>query len=366
MAGHSLLEIISSGEVTRGTVLARGLHRGLFGLSLLALVCTFFDLSLFCGPAYSQVRKGSLGTSLSGKASSAPSSAQKRKLKSVLVLSLLPKVAEQKVLAGIAFELGRQCRIRKVKINGKGKKLSDILKAELRRSPRPEAIISLGTKPSKYLASRTLPVSVVCLGVNQIMKRDLPASQLSKIRGVDFELCQQTILQKLGKLVPNARKIGELKELREKTSESGLLSTKKLENSRYTLLSYGVKKRRDIARTSLKLLRNVDVLWLRPSRLLNQPDTVRYLLGKALELGRPVIGLSQNYVRAGALFCLQPDFKDIGAQLATVLQQGDEAKTGLKPPRRSILCVNARVAQLLGLRLGSAILNDKDVVVVRK
>ena len=344
--------------------MARGLHRRLFGLMLFAFCCTFFEVTLFSGSVLAQVRKGAQASSLAGKASANPSSAHERKFKTILVLSLLPKVAERQVLSGVAFELGGQCRFRTIKINGND--MSHILKTELRRGPRPEAIISLGTKPSKFLAARTLPVPVVCLGVNQIMKRDLPASQLSKIRGVDFELCQQTILQKLSMLVPNARKIGELKELRDKTTESGLIETTKLENNRYTLLSYGVRRRRDIARTSLKLLRNVDVLWLRPSRLLNQPDTVRYLMGKALELGRPVIGLSQNYVRAGALFCLQPDFRDIGAQLAVVLKQGNESKTGLKPPRRSILCVNARVAQLLGLQLSSAILNDKDVVVVRR
>ena len=293
--------------------------------------------------------------------------AEGKPYKKILVLSYLPKIAESKVLEGIVSEVGKQCSIRKIKVNGNQTKLASIIKAELAKKPRPEAIIALGTRPSRYLCQNRPPIPFVCLGVNQILERELSDEEIAKIRGVDFELSHSTVLNGLSLLVPKAKIIGELKEVPEKTSEQGLVQSTKLEDGNYSLLSYGIRRRREIARTSLKLLRKVDILWLRPSRLLNQPDTVRYLLGKALELGRPVIGLSQNYVRAGALFCLQPDFKDIGAQLAILLDKKslNRAK-GLVPPRKAILCVNARVAQILGLRIPANILNDKDVVVVSK
>ena len=295
-----------------------------------------------------------------------------RAIKTLLIVSQLPMKAEKAVRQGIAKELGPKTAIKILRVNGNDKTFYVRLDKQLNSRPKPEAIISLGSKPSRLLSSQPSKVPRVYLGVRQMLARQLSEKKLEKMRGVDFELCQKSIFQRLAQLLPKARMIGTIKEVASGSNENTEPATHKLQGN-LLLKRFCVKRRRDIARTAIRLLKECDVLWLRPSKLLNQPDTVRYLLGKALEMGRPVIGLSQNYVRAGALFCLQPDFRDIGSQLASILRDErfgrdgyDDGDLDLEPPRRSILCVNAKVAQLLGLRLSPKILNDKNVVVVRR
>jgi ABC-type uncharacterized transport system substrate-binding protein len=71
------------------------------------------------------------------------------------------------------------------------------------------------------------------------------------------------------------------------------------------------------------------------------------------------MGFSQSFVKAGSLVSLYPDFEDIGNQagvMARDLLGGRRpSAAGIVAPRKAMLAVNLRVADVIGLSIPAAV-----------
>jgi ABC-type uncharacterized transport system substrate-binding protein len=106
---------------------------------------------------------------------------------------------------------------------------------------------------------------------------------------------------------------------------------------------------------SLRVLRSLkghaDFVVCLPDSTLYNSSTVKPLILAALESHLPMVGFSQNFVRAGAAIGVYPDFRDIGAQTGAMAQKqlSGQAAGGVEGPRKFVVGVNQRVMRLLGL-----------------
>lgn len=80
-----------------------------------------------------------------------------------------------------------------------------------------------------------------------------------------------------------------------------------------------------------------DALWVIPDSLVVSPETAKTLLLASFRSHVPMIGLSSAWVKAGALFALDWDYEDVGAQCGEVAMQ---VLAGTRPG--SLAPVNAR------------------------
>lgn len=175
---------------------------------------------------------------------------------------------------------------------------------------------------------------------------------------LDFPLEAQARV--IRELLPHARRVGVLRtpSCPYLLGDEGIVAI--LSKLDLQLEERVVGKREDVARTLLRLLERVDVLWLTPCPLWRNDEVVRYLLGKALELRRPIFAFSPSLVHAGALACIEHDFQDLGRQLADCLlrlRDGVSMRTiGYASPRSHRLVINRRVARMFDLSVphGSA------------
>jgi putative ABC transport system substrate-binding protein len=110
-----------------------------------------------------------------------------------------------------------------------------------------------------------------------------------------------------------------------------------------------------------------DVLWGVADPIVLNPQTAKPILLFALRNRIAFVGLSEAWVKAGALYALDRDYRDIGAQcgeLALKILQGAAPRSlPPVPPRKVLYSVNLRTARHLKLDFRPAVLQNAQAVV---
>lgn len=115
------------------------------------------------------------------------------------------------------------------------------------------------------------------------------------------------------------------------------------------------------------LTNHADVLWGLADQVVLTPQTAQPILLFSMRNRIPFVGLSENWVKAGALYALDRDYQDIGAQcgeLAVKVLQGTPP-VSLPPasPRKVVYSINLRTARHMKLDIPSGILRDAQAVI---
>jgi putative ABC transport system substrate-binding protein len=112
--------------------------------------------------------------------------------------------------------------------------------------------------------------------------------------------------------------------------------------------------------------RNLDALWsVADSTVFASSRSVEFLLRRTLDARIPFMGLSSEFVKAGALIALSVDYKDIGfqcgEQAVQVLRGSAPSSLPITVPRKVTLHINLNFARALGLPVPPQVL-EKAVV----
>jgi len=112
------------------------------------------------------------------------------------------------------------------------------------------------------------------------------------------------------------------------------------------------------------LLSQHDVYWMIPDRLMRSKDVVRYLFFTAREKKKVLIGLSDKYVRAGALFAFTVANESLGRQAGELsnrmLNRGKLLPIAMA--RDADLSINLKVAKAIGISVSEAFLRQSKVI----
>lgn len=279
----------------------------------------------------------------------------------VLVVMSQDAPPYQHALNGFRGELSRTrsgLDVRVLQLGGDAARASQLLA----RAPEADLVLTLGslaTRESLQRFRRTPVVAGMILSPDEI-------SGASNATGVFLQFPVETELEWLGRLVPSVRRVGVIYHsdaTRDRVSHAQRLAA----GGNLSIQAYQIDGPQELPDALQNLADRADVLWGVTDPMVYNPETARSLLVFSFRHQIPLVGQSEPWVKAGALYALDRDYGDIGHQCAELAEKilGGRAPTMLPPvpPRKIRYTVNRKTARQMKLELPERTLRDAAEVV---
>lgn len=245
------------------------------------------------------------------------------------------------------------------KISGNAGKASEVIRDIKKRPPR--LILTIGTLATQT-AQREMDDTPIVAGLVSNMD-DLRKSKNATGVVLDFPLVTQ--FEWMHKLVPEIKIIGVLYNPKENQVkiDAAIQAAKK---EGLTLLPKEVETPRALPDALESLARSADLLWGINDQLVLSPQTAEAILLFSFRSGVPFVGLSSSWVKAGALYALDRDYKDLGAQCGElaikVLQGTKPSMLAIMPPRKILYSLNQKTADHMKLEFSPLVIKNAQQV----
>lgn len=269
----------------------------------------------------------------------------------VLVLSSSGGEAYDRTIGGLrsAVEEARgEARVDVRRLAGDERNLARVM-AEVRTDP-PDVLVTLGSFATNGAASVADDLPVVAA----LIVDSKPLQRIPNATAVVLEFPVAVELQWLARFLPmrklvgvlydpstNSRKIAEAKEAARRVG--------------IRLVSREVGSPERLPGALKSLTRGVDALWGLADPMVLSPATAKSILTFSFRNRIPFTGLSESWVKAGALYSLERDYADIGAQCADLVVRVLRGATAssLPPvrPRKVLYSINLSAARHMKLSL---------------
>lgn len=237
------------------------------------------------------------------------------------------------------------------------------LKAEV-EALKPDLIFSVGTPASLFARAYLKGAPVVfAMVLNPVENNIVPSMERPGISmtGVCLNIPIDIQLATLKKIKPVIRRIGMLYDVKTK---AGLLNkaAAAAEKAGVELITEPVYSENEVAGALNRVLSTADSLWASPDPLVYNAATAQQIILATIKSNTPFMAFSKNFVKAGALVALECDYRDIGRQAGElamkVMGQEGEKEIGIEYPRRTVVIVNMRTADTIGVRISKEILDS--------
>jgi len=223
-----------------------------------------------------------------------------------------------------------------------------------------DLVLALGS-PAVRLSRRVLAGTPIVAGMV------LKASEVTgpQMTGVYLEFPPDVEFQWLRKLMPAASRVGVLYNRAENgaTIERAEAAAR---SAGLRLFAREVVSPSDIPGQLASLENDASVLWGLADSLTLTPETARPFLLFSLRNRIPFFGISEAWVRAGAIYALDRDYGDVGRQcgeLAVRILKGETpVSIRPQPPRKVTYFVSQRAADVLGIQVSDEILKGARAV----
>ncbi len=250
---------------------------------------------------------------------------------------------------GIRDVLNKECADVKLLEFTLEEKGGDLHLCKTIKANNPQLILTVGTKATEIAIQEMRNIPIV---YSMVLNPEDSGFVTNGIAGVSLNVSASNVYEITQRIFPGVKTIGVI----HKSLESRIF----IENSKeeadklgLELVNFAIDSRKEL-RTALKQLsERADVLWMIPTSIYT-PQVTKEILFYTLREGIPVIGLSPLYVKAGALFSLSCDYKDIGHQageMAVRVLGGKSLDNAVMLPRTTILSLNLIVAERLGAKI---------------
>ena len=220
-------------------------------------------------------------------------------------------------------------------------------------------IIAVGPDAVDF-ARRAMPdVPLVYAMVREPASRLLPEPgdpAHPRMTGVTMQPPIERQMQAIVDLLPGAKRVGVLFDPTQ--------SKKRVEQARRVAASLGlelvpaiVRSEGDVMQQARVLLPDVDVLWAVPDTTAMTPSNARALILLSLRMRKPFFGLSDSYVRTGALAAVTADPEAVGrraAEMALQLMQDRSKPIAAESAPETQMFLNRATARRLGIELKPA------------
>jgi len=225
----------------------------------------------------------------------------------------------------------------------------------------PALVYTLGSRATRTALNAGLDAPVVAC----VVMSESTLTEGVNSTGVVLEFPVETQIEWLSQVLPRHKRIGVLYNPAQNagTVEAASRAARK---HGLTLISRAVEEPRDLPGALKDLGRRVDVLWGITDSVVVTAQTTERLLLFAYRNRIPFVGLSSAWVKAGAIYSLERDYLDLGAQcgeIAARVLEGESA-SAIPPatPRKVRLALNSRTVTHLKLDIPEAIVQQADQV----
>lgn len=217
--------------------------------------------------------------------------------------------------------------------------------ARRNRAEPPDLVLALGSSAAAAAGAQFGPVPIVA-----IVLRSSEFAQLGPATGVYLEFPVELELQWLRKVMPHVRKVGVVYNPAENADVIARAGTAAA-GLGLELVSRKVTSRDRLPDALASLANEAQVLWGIADTLVLTPETARSFLLFQFRQRIPFAGLSDAWVRAGALYAIDRDWTDLGHQCAELAERVLRGRTPGSlppvPPRHAKLFLNRNTAQTL-------------------
>ncbi len=179
--------------------------------------------------------------------------------------------------------------------------------------------------------------------------------------GVFLDFPLEIQFQWIRRMLPDCRNVGVLYNPAgnvEKIEHAGKVAA----GMGLTLHPRKVRTPSDLPYALDSLASRIDALWAVPDDLVYTPQTSRHILLFSFRNRIPLIGLSAEWVKAGALYSLEWDYRDLGIQcgeMALDLLKGPMPPSPPpKGPRKVEYALNLKTAQYMKIEIEEALVRN--------
>jgi putative ABC transport system substrate-binding protein len=218
-------------------------------------------------------------------------------------------------------------------------------------------ILALGTDAAKLVKQAQAEVPSVFSMVSEPGQSGLLNSGGNggtPMTGVCLDVPVQDQFSSLLDVVPRAKKIGVIYNPDE-TQFMVDEARKAANRMNLGLVTYPIHSEAEVPEGLTALRPRIDALWLVSDRTVLTTQSLQYVFLFAFQTNLPLMGLSDHFVRMGALFAVGPDYRDVGMQsgefAAQILAGRDPYELPVASPRKVLLSLNLRTAEIIGLRI---------------
>ncbi len=250
-----------------------------------------------------------------------------------------------------------------VELNLKGSAKLSPDQVELIRKTDPSVLFAVGSKAAQVAKEKFPEIPVVFCMVMDPAKYNLKAPKMTGIR-LDIPLDRQFNVMR--SVLPSLRRIGVLYDPGKTghlVDEARLLA----KSMELELVAKQVSAEKEVPPALRALLSQVEALWLVPDSTVLTEDSLKFVLGTALDLNIPVIGFSSELVRNGALVGLSVSYDGVGRQAGElakkILLDQYTPSSAMVPPDSLHLALNLRTARFLGITIPTAVVNKANDVI---
>lgn len=224
----------------------------------------------------------------------------------------------------------------------------ETLRRARRSGDRP--LITVGSKATRVALQLPGDAPVVACMIGDA--DDL--AEAENATGVVLEFPLETQLEWLRKFAPKSQSVGVLYNPVE--NQERIVEAKKIaKRLGMRLIAREIHRPKDLPGALDSLAREADILFALTDQMVLSRQTAQAILLFSFRNRMPFSGLSASWVKAGALYALERDYVDLGAQcgeMAVKILNGRRASS-MPPamPRKVVYAVNLRTAEHLKISL---------------
>jgi len=183
--------------------------------------------------------------------------------------------------------------------------------------------------------------------------------------GVVLDYGAETQLSWIHRILPEARTVGVLYNP-DKSGHRIAAAKKAAGKLRLKLVAREVNSPKELPVAMDALFRSVDVLWGMTDPVVLSRQTAKAVLLTSFRNQVPFVAPSSVWVKAGALYSLDWDYRDVGAQSGemalSVLRGQKLSAMPIQVPRKVRYSLNTRTAEHMNLKLPGKIVDGADQV----
>jgi len=202
------------------------------------------------------------------------------------------------------------------------------------RAASPDIILTVGTTATRVAKENFPSTPIVFSSVMYpvisgfVESLERPGNHVT---GASLDIPIDIQFAKFRQIIPDMKRVGVLYT----TNTASLIPAARVvaANMGLELTAVEVNGPRDLPRALDSLVAEVDGLWSLADPILFSPQSTKYILLNSLRRGLPLMGFSRNVVESGALFALDFDYKAIGRQAGSLV---NDIFNGASPARLAV------------------------------
>ena len=227
------------------------------------------------------------------------------------------------------------------------------------RARKPDQILVIGSEAMIALAGEITDIPILFTLV--LNPQDKWKEQPKNLTGVSMSVSPESQMKVLSMLLPDLKHVAVVYDPDQSSTlvRKGKAVCKELNQQ---LVSKQARSSTEAVAQAEALLNQYTAYWMIPDQLTRSKDMVRYLFFAARNKKKVLIGLSDKYVRAGALFAYSVQNDALGRQVAMLSKRlmagGRPDRLPIEVPQDIELSINMKVAKQMGITVPDTLIRQ--------